>query len=189
MLDKKGVSKASKLALWLWSALGLVLVLLCAPFLVGSFLKGPFVGEASLVLPLAREDLWRAIDDHVRFPISGALAREMRLLSTGNDMPIWVEEQLNATLRVETLESVAPERLALRVTEDPVALESRWDIRLEERGAETVVRVVQSCEVRAEGWRAPQLRFVMKFMGGARMGPQGYLRRLAEGLGYPARSE
>ena len=189
MLDPRGRRGPRRLTLWLWITLGLVLLLLGTPFVVGIFLSGPFVGEASMSLALPREDVWRVLADPQRAPVSGALAREVRLLPSSNGPQTWVEEQRNTTLTVETIEASAPDHLVLRARDDSGALDCRWEIRSTAEGSGVRLRVVQSCEVTADGWQAPQLRFVMRFLGGARMGAQGYLRRLAEGLGQPAEVE
>lgn len=169
----------SRLTIWLWVVFGVVLMLLATPFLVGSLLPAEAVGEVSATIDAPVDEVWAAALDYERFPVGAGLARSVRPLEDRAGQPAWIEELESTSWTVTTLEREPERRLAREVVDGAGVLDIHWELTLEPVGPGTRVKLVQRSTVR-QG--SPQLRFVLRFLGGAEMGPRAYVARLREAL-------
>jgi hypothetical protein len=176
----------SRLTLWLWIALGIVLLVISSPYWIGAFLGDEYSGHARAVFSAPPEVVWKAVEDYRSHPLGGSAAHTVGELPTGGELPAWIEDHSGRSIRVTTLE-VDPGRRCVREMHDrDAAFSARWTIELLPREEETELRVHQDCTVAGGLTNAP-LRFVMRFLDGARLAPRSYLEELAKGLAVRAR--
>lgn len=170
------------LTFWLWVVFGSVLALLAAPFVVGVALPTSYTGVASVEIARPPAEVWSAVADYERFPLSSAHARVGQPVHDLEEQPAWFEELPNRRCLVTTLASDPPERVRRHMRDEDSPLACDWDIRVEPAGAGSRLVVEQRCEMRGSRLAAPQLRFVMFFLHGAAMAPRAYAKRLASAL-------
>jgi uncharacterized membrane protein len=137
------------------------------------------VGEVSATLDAPLAQVWAAAEDVERVPVGAGLVRSVRPLEERAEQPAWLEELEGSTWTVTTLEREPERRLVREVVDGEGTLDVRWELTLEPVGSGTRATVTQHFTVR-DG--SPQLRFVLRFLGGAEMGPRAYLERLRTAL-------
>jgi hypothetical protein len=149
------------------------LAVLLLPVLLG--VAAPRVSRAALdvevdALPAA---VWRVL---MKPETSGAIIERV-----GEDA--WIEDLGIARIRVRTLEARENERLVRELEDASIPMRARWTVELTAVDGRTRIRASNETEVARGTWRAPLVRFLMRFMSGPRRALVHYFRRLGGALG------
>lgn len=174
---------------WLWVALGLVLLSFLTVWLVGFFMPSEYHGAARVTLNQTPQAVWAAIADVEKHPVSASLAKEVKILPPDGERPTWLEELGNSTITVTTVASNEPISLERHMIDSATPMESEWRFEIAPVDAGCVVTVAQHLSLDSGTWHVPYFRFVISVMDGASLGPQEYLRVLAESFGESAEVE
>lgn len=155
------------------------LAVLLLPVLLG--LAAPRVSQAALdieidALPAA---VWRVL---MKPETSGA---NIERVGEGQ----WIEDLGIARIRVRTIEARENERLVRDLEDASIPMRARWTVELAALDGKTRIRASNATEVAPGGWRAPLVRFLMRFMSGPRRALVHYFRRLGGALGVEVRIE
>jgi hypothetical protein len=178
-----------RIVITLWTLLFLVIGLLCTPLLIGPFLGDDYVGEQRVVIASSPNEVWARVIDHQRYPINSSAVLRVVDLDSELGLPAWEEEMSVNSATVRTVEMTSEERVVREVTSIDGLMVARWVLELQgiDGGCEVVVH--QDVKVSATGMFGSRLRFVMRFMNNAEVGPRLYLDRLSAELelqGEPA---
>lgn len=176
---------------WLWIALGLVVLALLAPAVVGCFLSSEYTAVVERTIARGPREVWAAVVDVPAHPLSGARARSVESLGEHDGGLVWREDLGDSRLTVRAEEREEPERVLFSMGDDENPMFARWEVALRpvEDGA-TLVRIETDYRILGGGWQVPYFRFVMRFFDGAAMGAESYLERLQATLeGAAARDE
>jgi len=172
-----------RLTLVLWTMLGIVLALLLAPAVVGSFVDGVFEGSASVRIERDAPAIWDEVANVDRHPLHGAQTLSVDELDPIGGLPAWEERLRRSTVLVTTVRSEPPKTLVRRSenADDGIALD--WTLRIESTPGGCDVHLDERIEVLATGWFGANVRFWMLLLGEADRGASGYLEQLARSQG------
>ena len=166
----------------LWAVLLLFLGLSVTPWIVGSFLGDDYSGEQQVEISRSVSEVWQAVMDHERYPVNSTAVLRVIELESGSDLPAWEEEMNRNAALVETLELEEPRRVVRQMRSLDGLMVTTWELTLEPVGEATRVAVRQDVSISATGMIGAHLRFVMRFMNNAEVGPGLYLARLEQEL-------
>ena len=155
------------------------LAVLLLPVLLG--VAAPKVSRAALdievdALPAA---VWRVLNNP---KTSGASIERV-------EDGAWIEDLGVARIKVTTLEAKENERLVRELEDASIPMRARWTVELAAVDGKTRIRASNETEVANGSWRAPLVRFLMRFMSGPRRALVHYFRRLGGSLGSEVRIE
>ena len=162
----------------LWGLLLLVLVLSVTPWAVGSFLGDDYRAEQRIVIARPAASVWQAVMDHERFPIYSSATLRIIDLRDESGLPGWEEELKDNTALVRTIFVLPGTRVEREVTGLGGLMVTRWILELGEIEGRSELRVQQEIHISASGMLGAHLRFVMRFMKSAEVGPRLYLAGL-----------
>lgn len=171
-----------RLVVVLWTVLGIVLLLLLTPAVVGSFVDRVFEGSASVRIARDAPAVWDEVADVGRHPVHGVQTLSVAELDPIDGLPAWEERMQRRTVLVTTVRSEPPTTLVRRSEnpDDGIALD--WTLRIEPVEGGCDVRLDERIEVLAGGWFGTNVRFWMLLLGEAERGASGYLGELARSL-------
>ena len=174
--------------LFLWILLGLVLLFVVVPVVVGLFLGDDFHGQVRVVFDRPQEQVWAALQDFARHPLSGSMCREASALEDHEQQPAWLEDLGKTQLVVCTEQLEAPDLLVRTAADQVVPMTARWEFRLSEDGeGGTELLLSNHTVIRSGTWHSPIFRVIMRSSGGAEKVLREYLRGVAGDLGVTAR--
>ncbi len=166
----------------LWAVLLLFLALSVTPWIVGSFLGDDYAGEQEVLISSAPAEVWARVMDHERYPINSSAVLRVVELESASELPAWEEEMNRNSAMVQTV-ALDEQRSVLReMTSLDGLMVSRWELSLEPAAEATRVVVRQDVSISATGMIGAHLRFVMRYMNNADVGPGLYLARLKQEL-------
>lgn len=172
-----------------WVMLLLVLGLSLTPVVVGSFLGDDYSAQVDVTIARPPGAVWERVVDPASYPVNSSAV--LRVLDLGDEggLPVWEEEMSKNSATVRTLELEAPRRAVREITSLDGLMRSRWTLTLEPTEVGTRARVEQDVHIDATGMIGAHLRFVMRFMDNAAVGPTLYLERLRAELEPPSQGE
>lgn len=170
--------KARKRMLWLWIPLGIVLLLILTPFVAGRFMPRDFHESAEVVIPRPIDEVWAAIQDVSRYPISSSMTRGTERLPDADGRPAWREDIGSSRINYRVVELSPPSRRVIegRDAVVPMTMRSTCELTAVEGG--TRVRVETDVHLDDGTWHVPVFRFLLTVTGGIKSGLNQYLRSL-----------
>src|SRR5205085_241578 len=145
---------------WPWIVLAVLALLLVAPFVVGSFLPERYEGHVCLTLRQAPEEVWAALSDYEKHPVTGSMRQKTEKLPDENGLPAWVEDLGSTRITVTTTEATPPRRLRRHFADASLPMTSDVDLRLEPDGAGCRVSASAVTTIRPGTWHVPLFRLI-----------------------------
>ncbi|MCA8959880.1 MAG: SRPBCC family protein [Planctomycetes bacterium] len=164
---------------WLWVLLGFV-VLLLVPFVVGLFLPEGYEGHASARLERSPEEIWEAIHDPERHPMSGRMCKGIHR-DDGRDassLPEWTEDLGSTKLTVTTREANRPRRCVREMRDAVVPMSAKCVIEIQPDGRGSRVTYSNATTIRSGTWHVPIFRFIMTISHGVQRNCENWLKGL-----------
>jgi hypothetical protein len=166
----------------LWAVLLLFLGLSVTPWIVGSFLGDEYTGEQSSVIARSPAEVWERVMDHERYPVNSTAVMRVLELESENGLPAWEEEMNRNSALIWSLALDEERRVQREMKSLDGQMVTLWDLSLEPVSGGTRVVLRQDVTISAIGMIGAHLRFVMRFMNNAEVGPRLYLARLKQEL-------
>ncbi len=124
-------------------------------------------------------EIWEVITDYAGQASWRTDVRRVERLPDRNGRPVWREtDRRGQALEIETVESVAPHRLARRIANENLAFGGSWTYEIGEYGEVTSLTISEDGEVYNRVFR-----FMNRFIIGQTATLDAYLRALAKRLG------
>jgi hypothetical protein len=163
---------------WLWISLGIVLLLVLTPFVAGRFMARDFAAAGETVVPRPIDEVWGAMQDSTRFPISARMTRSSERLPDVDGQVAWREDIGSSKINYRVLESSAPTRRVIEGRDAivPMTMHSTYELTAVEGG--TRVRAETQVHLDDGTWHVPVFRFLMTVTGGVQSGLNQYLESL-----------
>lgn len=171
--------------IWVFVGLGLLVVLVAVPMVVGRFLPEDYHARVVAEFDAEPERVWAALLDHHATPITGSRHRSTTDLEPVNGLPAWEEHLGPSTIVVRTTEAVEGVRLARTYADSVVPMTAETVLTLERDGDATRVVADTHITVRDGTWHVPVFRFMLTVASGARRGLREYLSGIGRALEIP----
>ena len=167
----------------LWSALGVVLLLTTMPTVIGFTLDDDYRSSLAIVIERSPEEIWEVVADTRGHPVGGSAVQSVTEIESRNGLPAWREDFASSASWITTIEEDAPRRTVRRSENAEDSLEATWTLEITPTEGGQEVRIAHDVTVIGDGWFSANLRFVMRFLGGAELAPRRYLESLSAELG------
>src|SRR5262245_28127538 len=167
--------KARKRMLWLWIPLGVVLLLILTPFVAGRFMPRDFRETAEIVIPRPIDEVWAAVQDVQRYPISARMTRGSERLPDVEGRMAWREDIGSSKISYRVVELAQPSRRVIEGRDAivPMSMVSTCELTAIDGG--TRVRVETKVHLDDGTWHVPVFRFLLTVTGGMKSGLNQYL--------------
>lgn len=151
--------------MWIWiaAAVGVVFGL---PLVIGLLLPKRFGSTVTRELPYPPEDVWRALNDYERHPMTGSSRRRTERIGDVGPGSAWREDMGTSVVTVRTAAAEPNRRLVRELEDSVVPMRSRWEYRLEPSGGGTRVSVSEEGVVESGSWHVPFFRIMVRVMKG-----------------------
>lgn len=170
-----------------WTLLGSLAILIAFIVLIGMLLPERYEGRSQVTLAKPPEEVWEALLDYQRHPMTGKMSKGIADESEENGLPIWVEDMGHGErIQVRTIAAEAPNRLVREMASEAVPMTSRWQYELEPIAAGTRLTMDGETTIRRGTWHVPIFRVMMKVNGGVKKGLDIQQDMLAQSLGVQA---
>ncbi len=164
---------------------GLLFVLVVGVFVGGRFLPERYEATFVIELPCKSQEVWDALMDIEKNPVTGSMCKRSERLADVNGMPSWLEDMGSSKIIVTTEQMQPPSRLRRRFADQVVPMTAESDTAIEETATGCRVTASVVNVVRLGTWHVPFFRVILLF-GGGKSGLRSYWKRLARGLGKDA---
>ncbi len=175
----------------LWIVIGIVLVLVLVPFIIGSLLPERYEGQTEAFLAESPVDVWVALQNYESHPMTGKMMKTVEALPRTewvDDLPTWVEDMGHGErITVKTVEADRPVRLVREMASAAMPMTSRWVYTLEEADGGCTLKMQGETNIRRGSWRVPIFRFMMFVGGGVKKGLDIQIDMVAKTLGVEVR--
>jgi hypothetical protein len=169
-------------------ALAGVALLIASVVIVGLMMPERYEGRTRVELARSVDDVWEALLDYNRHPMTGRMKRGVEQGPDLDGLPTWVEDMgRGEQVTVRTREADAPRRMVREMESGTVPMSSRWTYELEEHGDGCAVTLHGETYIRRGTWHVPIFRILMVLGGGVRSGLDIQLGMVAETLGVEPR--
>jgi hypothetical protein len=164
--------------LWLWIPLGIILLLILTPFVAGRFMARDFSAAGETIIPRPIDEVWAAIQDPARFPISARMTRSTEQLPSSDARPAWREDIGSTKIVYRVVEQASPSHRVIegRDAVVPMTMRSTYDLTAVDGG--TRVRAETKVHIDDGTWHVPVFRFLLTVTGGVQSGLNQYLQSL-----------
>lgn len=160
-------------ARWGIRALGLVVILVLAVYLVGTQLPEEHTATLERIVPASAHDTWRVMTEIEAFPEWRTGVDRVERLEDRNGLPVWRETGGSGTIELHTVFLEPPERMIVRVEDPEGAFGGRWTYELAQTAGGTLVRITEDGEI-----YSPMFRVFSRFVFGYESSMQSYLDAL-----------
>ena len=168
--------------------LGGLAVLIAFIVLIGMLMPERYEGESEVVLAKPPEEVWAALLDYERHPMTGKMKKSIQSEATEEGLPIWVEDMGHGELiQVRTTEAQEPKQMVREMASKAVPMTSTWQYRLEPVPEGTRLKMNGETFIRRGTWHVPIFRVMMKVGGGVKKGLDIQMDMVADSLGVPAK--
>ena len=167
--------------MWTWITIvsGILVLLFLTPLVVGRFLPKHFSAITKLRVGRAPQDVWNAIGDFEQLPVSARMHKGTERLPDVEGLPAWRENIGSSRIRIETIESNAPNRLVRQFQDEVVPMRMRMQYDIESVDGGSIVRCTANGTIEDGTWHVPFFRFMIHVFGGAKAGQKQYLTSVA----------
>ena len=172
----------------LWIALGVLVLLVGVPTIVGFMLPETFTGRAHSEFDKSCDEVWDALLDYAAAPMTGKMMKSVEALPDEGGLPAWVEDMGHGELiTVKTTEAERAQRMVREMESAAVPMSSRWEYTLEPIDGGCRLTLDGETAIPLGDWKSPIFRFMMKVGGGVKKGFVIQMDMLAITLGVEAR--
>ncbi len=169
---------------FLWLGLGGIALLVVAVVVTGLLMPERYEGRSRVVYARTAEDVWDALIDYDRHPMTGKMKKSVEAQPSEKDLPIWVEDMGHWELiTVKTVEAERPRHMVREMTSKAVPMTSRWEYTLEPDGEGCRLTINGETYIRSGTWHVPMFRVMMVLGGGVKKGLDIQMDMVADTLG------
>ena len=169
---------------FLWLGLGGIVLLVVAVVVTGLLMPERYEGRSRVVYARTAEDVWDALIDYDRHPMTGKMKKSVEAQPSKKDLPIWVEDMGHGELiTVKTVEAERPRHMVREMTSKAVPMTSRWEYTLEPDGEGCRLTINGETYIRSGTWHVPMFRVMMVLGGGVKKGLDIQMDMVADTLG------
>lgn len=151
--------------MWMWIAAG-VGALVGLPLVIGRMLPKQYGSTVTRELPYPPDDVWRALNDYERHPMTGSSRRRTEPLADTGAGSTWREDMGSSVITVRTAAAEPPRHLVREMEDSVVPMRARWDYRLEPAAGGTRLTVSEQGVVEPGTWHVPFFRIMVRLMKG-----------------------
>lgn len=171
----------------LWILLGLVVVFVGIPTLVGFMLPERFTGRAVAEFDKTPDELWLALADYASAPMTGKMMKSTAAIESDNALPAWEEDMGHGeVITVRTTAAEKPTRLVRTMESKAAPMTSTWEYALEPIDGGCRLTMDGETFIKLGDWKSPIFRFMMKVGGGVKKGLVIQMDMAASALGTEA---
>lgn len=164
-----------------------IVLLFGTAYAVGSFLPERFEGRSRVVYAKGPEEVWGALLDYDRHPMTGHMKRGVEAQPPENQLPVWKEDMgRGEVITVRTVAAERPRSMVREMESSSLPMTSRWEYTLEPEGDGCLVSIDAVTDIRRGTWHVPFFRVMMVLGGGVEAGLDLQLEMVAETLGVEA---
>ena len=173
---------------YLWIALLALAVLIAAVVVIGLMMPERYQGRSRAVYAKNVEQVWDALQDYERHPMTGRMKKSVQEQASKNDLPAWIEDMGHGErIHVETVAAERPRSMLRQMASTSVPMTSRWEYTLEPKGSECELTITGETHIRKGTWHVPIFRVMMVLGGGVKKGLDIQMDMVAASLGVEAR--
>jgi len=166
----------------LWIGIGLVSFIVII-FIWGSLLPEKYNAQITVALKSSPEQVWAAVADFEKNPMSGAMREKTNKLPDENGLPVWVEDMGETALTIRTVAAHAPMHVKRTVADRVVPMTATWEITIEPADGGSRVTATNETIIRNGTWHVPLFRLILKYGSGADVGLRDYWAAVGRSLG------
>ena len=176
--------------IFIWFGLAGIALLIVAVVVIGLLMPERYAGRSQVVYAKSAEDVWGALLDYDRHPMTGKMKKRVQARPAENGLPVWIEEMGHGEpITVKTVEAERPRHMVREMTSKPVPMTSRWEYTLEPTGEGCKLTIDGETYIRSGTWHVPLLRVMMVLGGGVKKVLDIQLDMVANTLGVEAQRE
>ncbi len=165
-------------------------LLVVAVFMAGLLMPERFKGRSQVVYARTAEEVWAALLDYDRHPMTGKMKKSVEAQSGEEGLPVWIEDMGHGELvTVRTLEAERPRRIVREMTSKSLPMTSRWEYTLKPAGDGCRLTIDGETIIKSGNWKVPMFRVMMVLGGGVKKGLDIQMDMVAETLGVEAQRE
>jgi len=168
---------------WVFSLVGLVVILVAIVVIVGFALPKEHVASRTLKLSQKPDTVWNLITDFQNQPTWLPLVKSVEKFPNHDGNPVWQEVYGGSGDKIilETTESVPPQKLVRTIPDTGGPFFGRWEYEIAPTRDGCSIKITEYGTV-----PNPVFRFMSKFVFGHCGTIEGYLKALAAKFGQPA---
>jgi hypothetical protein len=166
--------------------IGGIIALVILIIIVGRFLPEKYAARAEITFRRPPEDIWAAISDYHKHPMTGSMVKRIEDLPPQHGLPAWVEDMGSTQIAVTTTVSEPPLHLVRELADRVVPMTVRAEVHLERVENGCKVMATQETCIRRGTWHVPIFRLMLTLTKGARSSLMTYWRKIAKDLGESA---
>lgn len=156
---------------FVWLGILLVFLVLLLPLVVGLRLPERFEGETTHSFNASMNDVWCALMDYRKHPMTGKTMKSIEALAPENGLPCWTEDMGHSEIiTVKTVSMEEPRSMVREMTSASVDMDSTWRYRLEAKGEGCNVFLEGVTHIRGKSWMVGMFRIMMRLGGGVKKG-------------------
>ena len=168
--------------------LGGLVLFVAAVVVIGLLMPERYEGSSQVVYAKTAEDIWDALLDYNKHPMTGKMMKSIQEQPAENNLPVWIEDMGNKELiTVKTVEAERPRHMVRRMTSKAVPMTSRWEYTLEPVGEGCRLTIDGETYIRGGTWHVPIFRVMMVLSGGVKKGLDIQMDMVADTLGVEAK--
>ena len=174
----------------IWFLLGGLALLIVTVIVIGLRMPERYEGRSEVVYARTTEEVWGALLDHDKHPMTGKMNRSVLAQPEENGLPVWIEDMGHGELiTVRTTEMDRPKHLVREMTSKAMPMTSRWKYTLESAGEGCRLTIDGETSIRSGSLKVPIFRVMMVLGGGVKKGLDIQMDMVADTLGVEARRE
>ena len=167
--------------------LGGLALLIVAVVVIGLLMPERYEGHSEVVYAKSAGEVWSALLDYDRHPMTGKMKRSVEAQPAENNLPVWIEDMGHGELiTVKTIEARRPESMVRQMTSKSMPMTSVWKYVLEPAGEGCKLTIDGESTIRGGTWHVPFFRVMMLLGGGVKKGLDIHMDMIANSLGVAA---
>ncbi len=152
---------------FIWFGMGGFALLVVAAVVIGLLMPERYQGRSQVVYAKTVEDVWGALLDYDRHPMTGKMKKSVQAQPAENSLPVWIEEMGHVErITVKTVEAESPRQMVREMTSKSMPMTSRWEYTLEPAGEQCKLTINGETYIRSGTWNVPLFRLMMVLGGG-----------------------
>jgi len=170
--------------------LGGLALLVVGVVVIGLLMPERYDGRSQVLYPKTAEDVWGALLDYDRHPMTGKMKKSVQAQPAENSLPVWIENMGHGQLvTVKTVEAERPRHMVREIKSKGVPMTSRWQYTLEPAGEGCRLTIEGETYIRSGTWHVPIFRVMMVLGGGVKKGLDIQMDMVADTLHVEAQRE
>jgi len=175
---------------FIWLGLGGLALLVVAVVVIGLLMPERYEGRSQVVYARTAEDVWGALLDYDRHPMTGKMKKDVQAQPAQDGLPVWTEDMGRGELiTVKPVEAEHPRHMVREMASKAMPMASRWVYTLEPAGEGCKLTIDGETTIRGGTWHVPIFRVMMVLGGGVKRGLDIQMDMVAATLGVEAQRE